>query len=138
MERERTRWIWMARSIVGIVLGYLVFVLGAWVAQEVLLGGVSYYDSFSTIALAAILTPAAAVIGAIVTIAIAGRRPWLHLLPMSALIVVETTYLYANGLVDGPLWFEAAAGASLIAGAAVGGLIWPLFTSRAMRPSAGS
>lgn len=119
-----TGWKAIGRSIAGIVFGYITFVLGAWVVQEAILGGVSYYDNLSTLVLAGLLTPISAAIGAIVTIEIAGRRPWLHLIPMFVLITVETTFLYNRGLVDGPLWFEAAAGASLIAGAIVGILIW--------------
>ena len=49
---------------------------------------------------------------------------------MFTLIVVETTYLYTQGRVDGPLWFEAAAGASLIAGGMIGALIWQLLLQR--------
>ena len=72
----------------------------------------------------------AAAAGAIVTASIAGRHPWLHLMPMLALIVVEMAYLYTQGRVDGPLWFETAAGASLIAGGAIGALIWQLLSKR--------
>lgn len=123
-------WPPIARSIIGIVVGYIVFVLGAWFVQETLLGGVSYYDDLVTLALAGLLTPVAAAIGAVVTAAIAGRRPWLHIVPMATLIAIETGYLYSKGLVDGPLWFEAAAGASLIAGAAAGVIIWQFATRR--------
>jgi hypothetical protein len=108
----------------------LIFVFGAWVVQEAILGGVSYYDSLKTIALAGVLTPMAAAVGAIIAVIIAGRHPWLHLLPMVILIVAETTYLYTRGRVDGPLWFETAAGASLIAGAIIGALAWQLLSKR--------
>jgi hypothetical protein len=114
-------WIKITRSVLGIVIGYLIFVLGAWVIQEAILGGVSYHDDLTTIALAGVLTPLAASVGAIATVIIAGRNPWLHLIPMFTLIVAETSYLYAQGRVDGPLWFEAGAGASLIAGSIIGG-----------------
>ena len=114
----------------GIVIGYVLFVAGAWVVQETMPGGVSYHDDLTTLALAGVLTPMAAAVGAIVTVSIAGRRPWLHLIPMFTLIVVETTYLYTQGRVDGPLWFEAAAGASLIAGGMIGALIWQLLLQR--------
>lgn len=117
-------WVKATRSIAGIVIGYLTFVFGAWVVQEAILGGVSYHDDLTTIALAGVLTPMAAAVGAIVTVSIAGRHPWLHLIPMFALIVAETTYLYTQGRVDGPLWFEAAAGMSLIAGGMIGAVIW--------------
>ncbi len=123
-----TSWVKAARSVSGIVIGYLIFVLGAWVVQEEILGGVSYHDDLTTIVLAGFLTPVAAAIGAIVTVIVAGRHPWLHLIPMFTLIVVETAYLYAKGRVDGPLWFETAAGASLIVGGMAGVLFWPLLS----------
>jgi hypothetical protein len=123
-------WFRTGRSIAGIVIGYVLFVAGAWVVQETMLGSVSYHDDLTTIALAGVLTPMAAAVGAIVTVSIAGRRPWLHLIPMFTLIVVETTYLYTEGRVDGPLWFEAAAGASLIAGGMIGALFWQLLLQR--------
>ena len=129
-------WVKAARSVAGIVIGYLVFVAGAWLIQELMLGGVGYHDSLNTIALAGILTPMAAAAGAIVTVSIAGRHPWLHLIPMFTLIVVETTYLYTQGRVDGPLWFETAAGASLIAGGVIGAVIWRLLSERRERPEA--
>ena len=72
----------------------------------------------------------AAAVGAIVTVSIAGRRPWLHLIPMFGLIVVETTFLYTQGRVDGPLSFETAAGVSLIAGGAIGALFWQFLMKR--------
>lgn len=126
----RNGWFSVVRNILAIVVGYIVFVLGAWVVQESLLGGVSYFDPPGKLILAGLLTPVSAAIGAVVTLVIAGRRSLLYLLPMSALIVAETTYLYRSGRVDGPLWFEAAAGASLIIGAVVGALLWQAFRAR--------
>ena len=123
-------WVKATRSMVGIALGYLIFVIGAWVVQEALLGGVGFHDDLTTILLAGILTPVAAAVGAIVTVSIAGRHPWLHLIPMFTLIVAETTYLYTQGRVDGPLWFETAAGASLIAGGIIGAMVWELILKR--------
>jgi hypothetical protein len=114
----------LIRSLCGIVIGYIVFVAGAWVAQEAILGGVSYYDTLPIIALAGIFTPLSAVLGAWVTAAIAKTRPFRHIVPMCILIAVETTYLYRTGKVDGPLWFEALAGASLIIGAIIGAVSW--------------
>lgn len=123
-------WVKATRSMAGIALGYLIFVVGAWVVQEALLGGVGFHDDLTTILLAGILTPVAAAVGAIVTVSIAGRHPWLHLIPMFTLIVAETTYLYTQGRVDGPLWFETAAGASLIAGGIIGAMVWALILKR--------
>jgi hypothetical protein len=119
------------RSVGGIVVGYAVFVAGTWIAQGVILGGVSYRNSsLAILIMAGILTPAAGVIGGLVTSAIAGVRPFLHILPMCLLIVLETSYLYSRGLVDGPLWFEAAAGGSLVVGAIIGVRCWLLWVDR--------
>ncbi len=112
------------RSAAAIVIGYALFVVGAWVAQEAILGGVSFHDSLGTLILAGLLTPVSAVIGGLVTAALAGTRPFLHTVPMCLLITLETTYLFTTGKVDGPLWFEASAGASLVVGALIGVWLW--------------
>ncbi|MBP6012051.1 MAG: hypothetical protein KBA31_07475 [Alphaproteobacteria bacterium] len=114
----------LGRSALAMVSGYATFVVGAFVAQETILGGVSYHDSLGKLVAAGLLTPLAAIIGGALTAALAGTRPFLHILPMCALIIVETTYLYTSGKVDGPLWFEAAAGGSLVVGAVIGAWAW--------------
>lgn len=125
------------RSILAVVLGYGVFVLGAFIAQESILGGVSYRDSSLLILLAAgILTPWAAVLGGAVTALVAPVRPFAHLWPMTLLIVAETSYLYLDGRVDGPLWFEAGAGASLVVGAWLGGAAVVFAKRHVLRPKA--
>ena len=48
---------------------------------------------------------------------------------MCSLIIAETGYLYSRGLVDGPIWFEASAGLSLILGAIGGAYIWCCFVA---------
>ncbi len=114
----------VGRSIAAIVVGYVLFVLGAWVAQEAILGGVSFHDPIEVLLAAGLLTPVSAVIGGFVTAALAGVRPFFHIVPMCLLITAETTFLYLTGKVDGPLWFEAGAGASLVVGAIVGCWLW--------------
>ena len=84
---------------------------------------------------AGILTPLAAVIAGFVVALIAGTRPYLHLVPMSALIIAETGYLYSRGLVDGPIWFEASAGAALILGAGLGAFLWLHLVNPSHRPA---
>ncbi len=94
-------WATFARSALGITVGYILFVLGAAAAQELILGGVSYHDPLPKLALAGILTPLAGVIGGFVTAFIAGRKPYLHVAPMCALISVETAFLYARERLTG-------------------------------------
>ena len=108
-------------SVGAVLVGYILFVLGAFVAQEVILGGVSYLESSHLkLAAAGVLTPLAAVVGGAATALLAPSRPFLHLIPMFVLIGLETLYLYATGRVDGPFWFEAMAGLSLIIGGGIG------------------
>ena len=75
------------------------------------------------------LTPLAAVLAGFAVALIAGTRPYLHVVPMCALIVAETAFLYRRGLVDGPIWFEASAGLSLIVGALLGAYLWSHFVA---------
>lgn len=114
----------VARSGVAIILGEVLLYAGTWLVQERLFGHVTYSDTVPTLIGAGILTPLAAVIAGFVVALIAGTRPYLHLAPMSALIIAETGYLYSRGLVDGPFWFEASAGAALILGAVLGAFLW--------------
>jgi len=125
----RSKLIQVMRSLGGILVGYAVFVACAWIAQEAILGGGSYgKSSIAVLIMAGILTPAAGILGGVVTCAIAGVRPFLHIVPMCLLIGLETTFLYTKGRVDGPLWFEAAAGGSLIVGVIIGAMCWRWMT----------
>jgi hypothetical protein len=141
LEASRVDWgkraLGIGRSVAAVAVGYVLFVLGAWVAQEAILGGVSFHDPLGKLMLAAVLTPVSAVLGGFVTAALAGKRPLLHVTPMCLLITLETTVLYSSGKVDGPLWFEAGAGASLILGAILGAWAW-LRLRRSSTPSQAS
>jgi hypothetical protein len=119
-----------ARSIVAIIVGEIVLYSGTWFVQEIIFGHVTYSDTASTLIGAGLLTPLAAVIAGFAVAFIAGMRPYLHILPMCTLIAIETAYLFSRGLVDGPLWFEASAGLSLIVGAAAGAYLWTRIADR--------
>ena len=121
-KREIT--IQVLRSTFAIVIGEIVLIAGTWLVQEQIFGHVTFSDGVPTLISAGLLTPLAAVSAGFAVAFIAGMRPYLHLIPMCALITVETGFLYSRGLVDGPLWFEASAGLSLIIGAIVGAYLW--------------
>ncbi len=109
------------RSIAAIVAGYIALLFLTTAVQEGLFGGVSFHQStLPVLIVAGLLTPLAGVGAGYVTARLAGTRPYLHVLPMSIAVAVETTFLYRSGRVDGPLWFEALAGAALIAGIVAG------------------
>lgn len=110
-----------ARSVLAVAGGYAALVLLTYLVQESLLGGVSFRDSpLHTLLIAGILTPCAGGVAGYAAALVAGRWPVLHVVPICAAVAVETTALYATGRVDGPLWFEALAGAALIAGILAG------------------
>src|SRR4051812_2818987 len=112
------------RSLAAIVLGYATMVACAWFAQEGLFPGVKWGSPIGPLLALGFCTAALAGLGGVVTAMLAPRRPYLHLLPMAGLIALETGYLYAKGVVHGPFWFEATAGASLIAGIFVAAWLW--------------
>jgi hypothetical protein len=116
-----------ARSSLAIIVGEVLLYAGTWFVQERIFHHVTYSDNAATLFGAGLLTPLAAIVAGFAVAAIAGTRPYLHLVPMSALIVAETAYLYSRGLVDGPIWFEASAGLSLILGALLGAYLWSRF-----------
>lgn len=114
----------VVRSTAAIVVGEVLLYAGTWLVQEPIFGHVTYSDNLATLIGAGLLTPVAALIAGFAVALIAGVRPYIHLVPMCALIVVETIYLFSRGLVDGPLWFEASAALSLIFGALAGAWLW--------------
>jgi hypothetical protein len=108
-------------TVLGAIAGYIVLALASTLVQEVWLGGVSYRDSpRSVLILAGVFTPLCAFLGGIVSALVATQSRWLAAGLLSALIALETTALYVTGRVDGPLWFEAGAGAALIAAVLAG------------------
>lgn len=117
----------IVRSALAIIAGEVLLYAGTWFVQERIFHHVAYSDAAATLIGAGLLTPLAAVAAGFAVALVAGIRPYLHLVPMSALIVAETGYLYARGLVDGPIWFEASAGLSLILGAFAGAWLWSQF-----------
>jgi hypothetical protein len=117
------------RSALAIVAGEVMLYVGTWFVQEKMFHHVTFSDSTATLFGAGLLTPMAAVIAGFAIALIAGVRPYLHLVPMCALITVETVFLYARGMVDGPIWFEASAGLSLILGAILGAYLWSRFVA---------
>jgi hypothetical protein len=74
--------------------------------------------------LAGVFTPMAGAVAGFISASIARRRLVVHALPICLAITIETAMLYHTGRVDGPLWFEAMAGATLIGGVALGFLAW--------------
>lgn len=108
------------RSVAAVVIGYAVMVAGAWFGQESVFPGTEYGSPLLELLTVGVLTSVLAGTGGAVTTILAPSRPHLHLLPMAALISIETIGLYVTGRVTGPLWFELLAGASLIAGTVVG------------------
>ena len=125
----------VVRSTAAIIVGEVLLYAGTWLVQEPIFGHVTYSDNLATLIGAGLLTPVAALVAGFAVALIAGVRPYLHLLPMCALIVVETIYLFSRGLVDGPLWFEASAGLSLILGALAGAWLWRrLLAARPVQP----
>jgi hypothetical protein len=122
----------LIRGTLAVICGYVVLVLLATLVQEFWLGGVSFRNSSNTtLVLAGVFTPLSAVVAGYVTASIARRWLIAHALPVCLAIAVETTFLYRTGRVDGPLWFEALAGASLIGGVFLGMWIWRRIASGA-------
>jgi len=118
----------MLRSISGIVLGYVTLILASAFVQQTMFSGVSFHHSpISTLVLAGLLTPVAAMLAGLVTAVVAGRAPIWHVMPMCLAVCAETLFLYTTHKVDGPLWFEAGAGIALVLGAFVGAWAWKYF-----------
>lgn len=126
----------ISRSLGAVLAGYVALILLTTAVQEGLFGGVSFHGSSLPVLLGAgLLTPLAGAAAGYLTARLAGTRPLLHVLPMCIAVAVETTFLFRSGRVDGPLWFEALAGAALIAGIVVGAAIVPYRSNSLRRTS---
>lgn len=121
----------LLRSTGAILAGYVALILLTTAVQEGLFGGVSFQRSSLPVLIGAgLLTPLAGVGAGYLAGRLAGTRPYLHVLPMCIAVAIETTFLYRSGRVDGPLWFEAMAGAALIAGIVAGAALTERRTAR--------
>lgn len=108
----------------ALICGYAVLATLSTLVQETWLHGVSYRRStLNVLLLAGLFTPLCGIPSGIVVGLIGRRAPLAHGFAMCALIVAETAFLFATHRVDGPLWFEASAGASVGAGVMVGACI---------------
>lgn len=108
------------QMLAGVVVGYALMVVLITLVQETVFGGVGWYESpLPELAAAGALTCAAGAVGAGAGTWIA-RRSRLVGRVMAALVVVETTTLLLTGRLDGPLWFDLLAAASLIVSILIG------------------
>ena len=102
------------RIVLGVVVGYLVMVALITLVQEVWLGGVTWRDDgLGTLALSGIFTCLSGAIGGAIATAITLPAGRLAGVVMACLTCVEGTYLYFAGILNGPLWFDLVAVASL-------------------------
>ena len=115
-----------ARSVLAVVAGYVAMGLLITLVQETWLGGVSFTHSpWSLLLVAGFFTFLSAVAGGCLAAWICSHHPVRHGLVMSAVVVGETTWLITTGRTYDPVWFDMAAGASLIAGIQLGTLLRP-------------
>ena len=116
--------VWAKPLVAGtaaVLVGYIVLALASTLVQEVWLGGVSYHRSSTRVlVLAGIFTPVCGLLAGWVVAKIGQRAATRAALVLALLIALETAYLFVTGRVDGPLWFEAGAGAALAAAVLLG------------------
>lgn len=106
------------RSLGAVLAGYATIVVGALLFQDLLFGGLSHASPPRDLIVGGGMTAVFAALGGYVSYALAPRRPAAHAGTLIGWLCIETTLLTAEGA--NPLWFDALAGMSVIAGAAVG------------------
>jgi hypothetical protein len=120
--------VWTKPLVAGtaaVLVGYLVLGLASALVQEVWLGGVSYHRSSTRVlVLAGIFTPVCGLLAGLAVAKIGQRAATRAALILVLLIALETAYLFVTGRVDGPLWFEAGAGAAIAAAVFLGAWLW--------------
>ena len=111
-------------GVIALICGYAVLAALSTLVQETWLHGVSYKRStLNVLLLAGLFTPLCGIPSGFVAALIGRRAPLAHGMALCAIVAIETTYLYVRHAVDGPLWFEASAGASVGAGVVLGAWI---------------
>jgi len=112
---------WAGRVLLAVLLGYLALILLTTVAQEVMFNGIDYYSSpRGDLIFGGLATFIAACLsGLVASIMVKGRSLLPHAV-ISLLILIETTTLITQGVLKGPLWFEALSGLALIIGVYAG------------------
>ena len=112
----------IVRVIGSLLVGYLVIVVGALLGQDLLFGGVSsYYETpASTLWIAGGLTALGAVAAGAAMAWVSKFHPWISVILMGSWLTFERMYLARQGILDNPLWVDAVAGGSVIAGVALG------------------
>ena len=120
--------VWAKPLVAGtaaVLVGYLVLALASALVQEVWLGGVSYHRSSTRVlVLAGIFTPVCGLLAGLAVAKIGQRAATSAALILALLIALETAYLFVTGRVDGPLWFEAGAGAAIAGTVFLGAWLW--------------
>jgi len=103
--------------ILAVVLGEITLILLTTVAQEIMFDGIDYYSSpLSYIFFGGLATFLAAVLaGMAAAVLVKGTSRAPHLI-ISLIILLETIYLLASGILNGPLWFDLLSAIALIVG----------------------
>ena len=116
----------IVRVIGSLLVGYLGIVIGAILGQDLLFGGVSSYEGTpaSTLWIAGGLTALGAVAGGAAMAWVSKFHPWVSVGLLAAWLAFERIYLARQGILDNPLWFDAVAGGSVIAGVVVGAFLY--------------
>lgn len=116
----------IVRVVGSLIVGYSGIVIGAIVGQDLLFGGVSSYEGTpaSTLWIAGGLTTLGAVAGGAAMAWISKFHPWISVSLLGAWLAFERIYLARQGVLDNPFWFDAVSGGSVIAGVALGALLY--------------
>ena len=114
----------LLRSILAVVVGYLVLVALITLVQEVWFGGVGFYkSSLVVLMVAGFFTFLSAAAGGLVAVLIAKSHGSMHALALCSLIVAEAIALIVTGGTTDPLWFDLLASGSLIIGIMLGAFL---------------
>ncbi len=110
--------------LLAVLGGYATMFLLILAAQEGLFGGVSYRTTpLPQLLLAGVLTNIGAVAGGAVAARIYGKQWFLPALCLCGLVVLETSYMILSNKLDGPVWFDVLAAASLLVGLLLGAYV---------------
>jgi hypothetical protein len=113
-----------ARSLVGIIVGYIVIVVGTVLAFEVFLGGIGYYKStLLVLTIASVAAFITGLAGGFVGAWLGGKPYLLQAGGVLLLLTLDTTFVITSGVSNDPLWFDLIGALTLMTSALMGGFL---------------
>jgi hypothetical protein len=114
-----SKFLFALRSVVAVVVGYLIVAAGTFLTFNVLVGQITVDSSTRQLILGTIGAVLSGMAGGIVAALVAPKLPFAHAAGVLILIAIDTASVLAKG--TGPAWFDLAGSSVLAISVLIGG-----------------